>query len=153
MKKCTSFYEQKSARCTRENVYFGIVIFSCLSSKNSCLRFLLNCFVPEIKGLYQSPLGNEVDFNNIMNVSPNILAKNQNIKKLRHGLVDERALITVTLISSCHWKTLVPFYLRKERPENAFLTLIVNYHKIVQKKKLCYSKQQLIIYLMMYDVI
>ena len=88
-----------------------------------------------------------------MNVSPNILAKNQNIKKLRHGPVDERALITVTLISSCHWKTLVPFYLRKERPENAFLTLVVNYHKIVQKKKLCYSKQQLIIYLMMYDVI
>ena len=61
---------------------------------------------------------------------------------MRHGLVDERALITTTLISSCHWKTLVPFCLQKKRPENAFLTLTVNYHKIVQKNKLCHSKQQ-----------
>ena len=30
-----------------------------------------------------------------------------------------------TLIYFCHWKTLVPFSLRKERPENAFLTLII----------------------------
>ena len=44
-----------------------------------------------------------------MNVFTNILAKNRNFKKLRHGFVDERALITTTLISSCHWKILVPF--------------------------------------------
>ena len=31
-----------------------------------------------------------------MNVSPNILAKNWNFKKLRHGFVDERAVITTT---------------------------------------------------------
>ena len=60
-----------------------------------------------------------------MNVSPNILAKNQNFKKLRHGFLDERAVITTTLISSCHWKTLVTFYLRKKRAENEFLTLII----------------------------
>ena len=95
----------------------------------------------EIKGFYQSCLGNQVDFRDIMKVSPNILAKNQNFKKLRHGFVDVRALITTTLISSCHWKTVVPFCLRKKRPENAFLTLIVNYHKVVQKKILCQSKQ------------
>ena len=81
-------------------------------------------------------------FRDIINVSPNILAKNWNFKKLRHSFVDERALITTTLISSCHWKTLVPFCLRKKIPENAFLTLIVNYHKIVQKNKLCHSKHQ-----------
>ena len=40
---------------------------------------------------------------------PNILAKNWNFKKLRHGFADERALITTALISSCHCKTLVPF--------------------------------------------
>ena len=45
----------------------------------------------------------------IMNVSPNILAKNQHFKKLRDGFVDERAMITTTLKSSCHWKTLVLF--------------------------------------------
>ena len=71
-----------------------------------------------------------------MNVSP--MAKNLNFKKLRHGFVDKRALITTALISSTHWKTIVPFCLRKKRPENAFLTLIVTYRKIVEKSKLPY---------------
>ena len=66
--------------------------------------------------------------------------------------MDEGALIT-TLISFCHLKTLVPVCLRNERPQNAFLTLIVNYRKIVQKNQLCYSKQQYIVYFMIYDVI
>ena len=39
----------------------------------------------------------------------------------------------MTLISSCHWKTFVPFFLRKKKPENAFLTLIENYRKNAQK--------------------
>ena len=58
-----------------------------------------------------------------MNVSPNILAKRKNFKKLRYVFVDERAMITTTLISFSHWKTLVTFCLRKKGPENAFLTL------------------------------
>ena len=57
-----------------------------------------------------------------MNVSPNILAKDWKFKIVRHGFVDERALITTTSISFCHWKTLLPFCLREKRPENAFLT-------------------------------
>ena len=138
MKKCTSFEEQKVTRYIREN----IIVFSYLSATKLCLRFLLNCFVREIKGFYQSSLGNEVDFGDIMNVSPNILAKNQNFKKLRDSFVDERALIRTTLISSCHWKTLVPFCLRKKRPENTFSTIIANYRKSVQTNKLCHSKQQ-----------
>ena len=77
-----------------------------------------------------------------MNVSLNILAINLNFKKLRQGFVDERAMITTTLMSSCHWKTFVPFCLRKKRPENVLLTLTVNYRKIVQKNKLCHLKQQ-----------
>ena len=76
LKKCTTFEEQKGTRYIRGNVYFGIIVFSCLSSTKPCLRFLLNCFVREIKGFYQSSFGNEVDFRNIMNVSLNILAKN-----------------------------------------------------------------------------
>ena len=76
LKKCTTFEEQKGTRYIRGNVYFGIIVFSCLSSTKPCLRFLLNCFVREIKGFYQSSLGNEVDFRDIMNVSLNILAKN-----------------------------------------------------------------------------
>ena len=130
-KKCTSFEEQKGTRYIRGNVYIGIIVFSCLSSTKLCLRFLLNCFVREINGFYQSSFRNEVDFRNIMNVSPNILAKNQNFKKLRQGFVDERAMIKTTLMSYCHWKTLVLFCLRKKRPEDAHLTLTVNYRKIV----------------------
>ena len=74
--RCTSFEEQKGTRYIPENLYFGIIIFSCLSSTKLCLKFLLNCFVREVKGFYQSSLGNEVDFGDMMNVSPNILAKN-----------------------------------------------------------------------------
>ena len=141
MKKCTSFEKQKGTRYIQGNVYFGIIVFSCLSSAKLYLRFLLICFAPEIKSFYRSSLGNEVDFRDIMNLSPNILAKNSNFGKLRHGFVDERALITTT-ISSCHLKTLVPFCLRKKRLENAFLTLILNYRKITQKNKLYHSKLQ-----------
>ena len=50
LKKCTSFEEQKGTRCIRENLYFGIVVFSCLSSTKPCLRFLLNGIAREIKG-------------------------------------------------------------------------------------------------------
>ena len=76
LKNCTTFEEPKGTRYIRGNIYFGIIVFSCLSSAKQCLRFLLICFDREIKSFYQSSLGNEVDFTDIMNVSPNILAKN-----------------------------------------------------------------------------
>ena len=76
LKKCTNFEGQIGTRCISGNVYIGIIIFSCLSSTKSCLRFLLICFNPEMKDFYQSSLGNEVHFTDVMNVSPNILAKN-----------------------------------------------------------------------------
>ena len=50
--------------------------------------------------------------------------------------------ITTTLISSCHCKPLVPFFLGKKRSGNVFLTPAVNYHKIVLENKLRYPKQQ-----------
>ena len=71
-----------------------------------------------------------------------ISGTSKNFKKLSHDIVDERAMIKTTLMSSCHWRNLAPFCLRKKRPENALLTLTVNYHKFVQKNKLCHSKQQ-----------
>ena len=51
------------------------------SSAVFCLQirvsdFFLICFSPEVKGFYQSSFENEVDFTILMNVSPNILAKN-----------------------------------------------------------------------------
>ena len=122
LKKCTSFEEQKGTSYIRGNVYFGILVYNCLSSTKLFLRFLLTCFSQEIKGFYQSFLGSEVDFTDIMNVSPYILAKNKNFKKLRRGFVDERAIITMTLISSFHPKTLVPFCLWNKDWKHIFNT-------------------------------
>ena len=50
----TSFVEQKDTRYIQGNVYFGIIVFSCLSSTKSFLRFCLICFTREIKGFYHS---------------------------------------------------------------------------------------------------
>ena len=142
MKKCTSFEEEKGTRYVQGNVYFSIIVFSFLLPTKPCLRFILICFTWEIKGFYWSSLENVVDFRDVMDLSPNILARNKNFKKRRPCFVDEKAPITTTLIFSCNWKTLVPFCLREKRPENVFLTLIKNYCKIMQKKKFCHPEQQ-----------
>ena len=76
LKKRIKFEEQKGRRYIRGNVYIGIIVFNCLLSTKPCLRFILYCFVREIKGIYQSSIENKVDFRDIMNVSLNILAKN-----------------------------------------------------------------------------
>ena len=75
LKECTSFEEQNGTRYIRINVYFGIIVFWCRSSTKPCLRYFWICLAREIKGFYQSFLRNEVDFGDIMNISPNILAK------------------------------------------------------------------------------
>ena len=61
LKTCTTFEEQNGTRLIRGNVYFGIIVFSCLSSIKPSFRFLLICFGREIKCFYQSSLGNEVE--------------------------------------------------------------------------------------------
>ena len=76
LNKCTSLEEQKGTTYIQGNVYFDIIVFSCLSSTKLCLRFLLICFAWEIKSFYLISAGNEVDFRDIINLSPNILAKN-----------------------------------------------------------------------------
>ena len=111
LKKCTIFEEQKGTRYIWGKICFIIIVFICLSSTNLCLRFLLICFAQERKHFYQSSLRNEVDFMDIMNISTIILSKNQNFKKLKHGFVEERVMITTTVTSSCQWKTLVPSFL------------------------------------------
>ena len=116
LKKCTSFKELKGTSHIRGNVYFDITVLGFLSSTKACLRFYLICFAREIEGFYQSSIADEFDFRDIMDVSSNI-AKKLNFKKLRHGFVDEAAMITTTLISSSYWKTLLSFSLRKKRPE------------------------------------
>ena len=75
LKKLASFGEQNGTRYILRKIYFGITVFSCLWSTKPFLRFLLIRFAWETKGFYQSSLGNEVDFKDIMNVSPNVWAK------------------------------------------------------------------------------
>ena len=101
----------------------------------TCLRFLLIFVVWSIKGFYQRSIGNEVDFPNIMSSQISSLKINI-LKKMRHSFVDEGTMITTILISSCPWKIILPFCLRKETPKTAFLRLTVNYFKIAQKNKL-----------------
>ena len=52
----------------------------------------------------------------MIKVSTKVSAQNENIKKLRKTFVHEKAMITTTLIFSCYWKSLLPFYLQKKRP-------------------------------------
>ena len=46
--ECTGFKEEKDKRYIRGNVYFGIIVFSCLSSTETCLRFSLTSLALEI---------------------------------------------------------------------------------------------------------
>ena len=71
--KCTSFKEQKGTRYIQGNVYFGIIVFNYFSSTKPCLRFFLTCFPWKIKGFYKSSLENQIDFKDIINVSPKYL--------------------------------------------------------------------------------
>ena len=67
---------------------------------------------------------------------PKHLGLNLQFQKTETQFVDERTMIKITLMSSCHWKGLVHFCLRKKKHGNALLTLTVNYRKIVQKNTL-----------------
>ena len=78
------------------------------------ISFELFC-AREIKGFYQSSLGNDVDFRDIMNVS-------RNFEKLRHFFLDERTMITMTSISSFTGKPLYLFSGERKDMETHFNT-------------------------------
>ena len=56
----------------RETLILGLLSSAVFNSTKPCLRFLLICFAQNIKAFYHRSSGNEVDFRDIMNVSPNI---------------------------------------------------------------------------------
>ena len=49
-----TFSTAKGTKYIQENLYFGIIIFSCLSSTKPCFRFLLNCFLRDIRKAFFS---------------------------------------------------------------------------------------------------
>ena len=82
MKKCTSFEEQKGTRYIRRKVYFLELLSLAVFRLENRLSDFFNLFAREIKSFYQSYFGNEIDFRDIMNVFPNILAKKLKFQKL-----------------------------------------------------------------------
>ena len=96
-----------SKRYIRENAYFGIIIFSCLSSTKMYLRFLLNCFVRQIKGFYQSSLGNEETLPQIswlkIRISKNLdLSKKQTcLNRIKQNNDQTRIMHNMKFWSSC----------------------------------------------------
>ena len=105
LKKCTSFEEQRNKVYSRKRLFWHFHLQLSFVYK-TVSQIYFNLFCSEDKRDLSEFLGNKIDFTNIMNVNPNVLAKNWKFKNLRHGFVDERAMITITLIPSCHWKTL-----------------------------------------------
>ena len=130
-------------------VYCHIIALSCISCTKPYLVFLLICFAQKIKGL---------DFmrkwgwfhGHVIRFTKNLSSRLKH-QKTKIRFCRSKNNVTTTLISSCHWKTLVPFNLRKKRPENAFLKLTVNCRKIMQQNNLYHPNQQEIGYLMIYD--
>ena len=78
-----------------------------------------------------------------MNVFPNILTKYKSkFQKTETEFCRWKSTDNNDInYPSCHWKMVVSFYLRKKKPENGFLTLIVKYRKMVQKNKTNYAIQ------------
>ena len=62
---------------------------------------------------------------------------------MKHGFIGERALIAMILISSCYWKTLVHFCLRKKKTEKTFLTLNSELSQCCTEKKLMPPKTRI----------
>ena len=97
------------------------------------LWVFLICFSWEIKGFYQISWGNEVDFTDMMYIFSKISAQNWNFKKMRDAILSMKEQWLQR-----HWYRPVngkPLYLFacEENPEKTFVTLTVNYCKILQK--------------------
>ena len=134
LKKCTSFEEQKSTRYIWKNLYLPL---SFVYKTVTQISFKLFCSGD--KKILSEFLRKWGWFQGYNECFPKYLGEKfqkTETRSCRGKSTDNNN------ISSCHWKILAPFCLRKKRPENAFLTLIVNYCKIVQENKLYHSKQQ-----------
>ena len=105
-------------------------VFSCFLSIKPCLRFPLVYFAREIEGFYLSSFGNEVD---LTDLSPEHLGIKLKFQKTetqfcRWKSTDYKGInIFLSLGNPC------TLCLQRKRPENAFLTVTVNY--AIQNKK------------------
>ena len=101
-------------------VYCHIIALSCISCTKPYLVFLLICFAQKIKGL---------DFmrkwgwfhGHVIRFTKNLSSRLKH-QKTKIRFCRSKNNFTTTLISSCHWKTLVPFNLRKKTWKRIFKT-------------------------------
>ena len=150
LKKCTSFKEEKGTSYIQGNVYFGIIFLAlflalfwhfgiCLFQLSFVYKTVsqisLNLFCSGDKRLLSEFFPKWGWFHEHNERFPNILAKIK-FSKTETCFCRWKSNDYNKNDYSCHWKTLVPFCMRKKRPENAFLTLTVDYHKIVKKKQI-----------------
>ena len=98
MKKCTSFEEQKGTRYIWGNVYFGIIVFSWLSSTKLC-QISCNLFCSGDKRLLSEFLRSWRWFQGDNKTLPQISWMKIKMAK-NWDFVDEKALIISTLIFS-----------------------------------------------------
>ena len=107
-------------RAKRYKLYSGKRLFwhYCLQLSfvyKTMSQISFNLFCSGDKKFYQSSLGNKVDLKDIKNVFRNIFAKNWNSKKLKHGFVDERAMMTYKINKFLSLEKPCNFLLAKEK--------------------------------------
>ena len=114
MKKCASFKEQKIVY--KVNSWKCLFWYYCQQLPfvyKAILIFLVICFHQETRGFYQSSVRNDVNFRDMFSKISWLkikISKNWDLY-----IVEKRALATRTVISSCHWKSHVPFGLQKKK--------------------------------------
>ena len=89
MRNALALKSEKVQGILGETFILALLSSAVFRLQNCVSDFFLICSAREIKSFYQSSLENEVDFRDIMNVSPNILAnsklsQNRTEKKLCH---------------------------------------------------------------------
>ena len=76
MKNCTIALKSKEVEgIFGEDFILALLSLTFFRLQNRVSDFLI-CFARKVKSFYQSSLGNEVDFRDIMSVFPNMLDKN-----------------------------------------------------------------------------
>ena len=135
MKKCTTFEEQKGTRYIRGNVSFAIIVFTIVFHVSFSLFWLGD------KRFLSEFFGKWAWFHGFNERFIKYIGWKLKFQKTETGFADERALIATTLMSSYHWKTFVPFCLRKKRPEKLIFNVNSELSQIRTKNKLCHLKQ------------
>ena len=139
--ECTSFKEEKDTRYIRGNVYFGIIVFSCLSSTETCLRFSLTCLARE-KSLLSKFLRKWSSFQGHNESFPKYLGWKLKFKKtearfFRRNSTDNNGInIFLSLENPC------TFLLAKEKTWKRIFNTNSELSQNRTENKLCHPKQQ-----------